>query len=198
MTPDSKLWQMYGWPHEWAERPLNKKEVAELQEKQEWILFWHKDILFRRDYRIRGRLEYPPLDTAIIGDSFGSHDSPKLRYWHTMMEYIPEIDAIVPMDMVKDSYKFPRREARRIKQFAADYKLHISEAVSLLQLTFFEEYRTVITKGSFKYSIECILYPAFNMCPDDGFAPPRFPFTGNVLMIGDGVNSAKSRLFGEA
>lgn len=196
MTPDSKLWQMHRWPREWAERPLNKKEVAELQEKQKWILFWHKDVLFQRYYHIRGKDLYTPLDVAIVGDSFGTHDSPKLRYWEAIMEFVPEIDDIVPIDDGRDRYKFPRREARRIKGFAADYNLHISEAVSLLQLSFIEQ--TVFVKGDFKYSIERVLYPAFNMCPDDGFAPPRFPFVGNVLMIGDGVEAAPSRLFGGA
>ena len=194
MTPDSKLWQMHGWPREWAERPLNKKEIVELQEKQGWILFWHKDVLFRRRYRTRD-WEDTPGDEAIVGDSFGTHDSPKLRYWSAMMEYIPEIDDISTLDGGRDRYKFPRREARRIKQFAADYNLHISEAVSLLQLSFIE--RTVFVKGDFKYSIERVLYPVFNMCPDDGFAPPRFPFEGNVLMIGNGVETADSLLFVE-
>ena len=196
MTPDSKLWQMYGWPREWAERPLNKKEVVELQEKQGWILYWHNDVLFRRDYRIRGVLQNPPLDTAIVGDSFGTHDSPKLRYWYAMMDFVPEFDSFIPIDDGRDRYKFPRREAKRIKRFAADYNLHISEAVSLLQLSFIEQ--TVFVKGDFKYSIESVLYPVFNMCPEDGFSPPRFPFTGNVLMIGDGVDTAQSRLLSEA
>lgn len=196
MTPDSKLWQMYGWPREWAERPLNEKEVVELQEKQGWILFWHNDVLFQRRYRAGGRLQNPPLDIAIIGDSFGTRDSPKLRYWATMMDFFPENHDIVPINDRREFYKFPRREARRIKQFAADYNLHISEAVSLLQLSFIEH--TVFVKGDFKYSIERVLYPAFNMCPDDGFSPPRFPFTGNVLMIGDGVDTVQSRLLGES